>query len=353
MKRRTFLQTLPPLAAAARCPAVWTQETGAVSPANLPRWRGFNLLEKFTLQRNAPYVERDFEWAASWGFDFFRLPTDYRCWTDPEDPYALDEAVLAHIDQTIAWGKEYGIHINLNLHRGPGYCVNPPEEPLNLWEDEEALEQFCYQWEQFAKRYQDVPADRLSFDLLNEPPNIEEESYAGVMRAAVETIHGVDPKRLVVVDGLRWGRQPVHSLADLPIAQSTRGYDPMAISHYKASWVNSENFPKPDWPLQWGDTLWNQAQLRDNNIKPFQELEAKGVGVHVGEWGCYNKTPHDIALTWMEDFLQLWQSAGWGWALWNLRGSFGVVDSGREDVQYEDFQGHQLDRKMLELIRAY
>ncbi|HEY5040068.1 MAG TPA: glycoside hydrolase, partial [bacterium] len=82
-------------------------------------------------------------------------------------------------------------------------------------------------------------------------------------------------------------------------------------------------------------------------------LEAKGVGVIVGEWGSYNKTPHEVALRWMEDCLQNWQEAGWGWALWNFKGEFGVMDSHRADVQYEDFQGHQLDRKMLELLQKY
>jgi endoglucanase len=38
--------------------------------------------------------------------------------------------------------------------------------------------------------------------------------------------------------------------------------------------------------------------------------------------------------------------------MWNLRGSFGIVDSGRADVAYEDFQGHKLDRKMLDLLLA-
>jgi endoglucanase len=47
----------------------------------------------------------------------------------------------------------------------------------------------------------------------------------------------------------------------------------------------------------------------------------------------------------------LWHEAGWGWAVWNFRGDFGVMDSGRADVAYEDFQGHKLDRKMLELLR--
>jgi endoglucanase len=54
----------------------------------------------------------------------------------------------------------------------------------------------------------------------------------------------------------------------------------------------------------------------------------------------------------MADAVSLWKEAGWGWSMWNLRGSFGIVDSGRTDVAYEDFNGHKLDRKMLELILA-
>jgi hypothetical protein len=29
------------------------------------------------------------------------------------------------------------------------------------------------------------------------------------------------------------------------------------------------------------------------------------------------------------------------------------MDSGRADVQYEDFRGHKLDRKMLDLLQRY
>jgi endoglucanase len=35
------------------------------TPEKLPRWRGFNLLEKFNVARNARFVEQDFEWIAA------------------------------------------------------------------------------------------------------------------------------------------------------------------------------------------------------------------------------------------------------------------------------------------------
>ena len=55
-------------------------------------------------------------------------------------------------------------------------------------------------------------------------------------------------------------------------------------------------------------------------------------------------TPHNVCLAWMKDLLELWSAAGWGWSMWNLRGTFGILDSGRTDVAYESFRGHQLDR---------
>ena len=95
----------------------------------------------------------------------------------------------------------------------------------------------------------------------------------------------------------------------------------------------------------------DRAWLKEHCIKPWQELEAKGLGIVVGEWGPFSKTPHDVVLRWMEDNLANWKEAGWGWMLWEFRGNFGVLDSKREDVQYEDFKGMKLDRKMWDLLR--
>ena len=73
-----------------------------------------------------------------------------------------------------------------------------------------------------------------------------------------------------------------------------------------------------------------------------------------GTWfGIYNRTPHDVALAALEDNLKMLKERNWGWALWNLRGTFGPIDSGREDVTYEDWNGHKLDRRMLELLKRY
>ena len=477
------------------------------SPEHLPRWRGFNLTDKFHRDgRNGPFREDDFRFIHELGFNFVRLPMDYRVWIRGDDWNQFNEASLKEIDQAVNWGAQYGIHVCVNFHRAPGYTVASPPEKTSLWTDAETQRVCAKHWAMFARRYYGIPNERLSFNLFNEPANVDSSVYVEVVRKIVAAIRAEDPDRLIISDGLGYGREPILELADLRIAQATRGYTPTDVTHYMASWIaGADQFPLPAWPRLFangtlyvptkaglqpaskgplvvegpfdqqtafrihlqlvtsratlaaradGNTVWQksfvcgpgtgewkQAQrlpewniyqntfdrdyvfqipartqrvelsvmdgdwlrlsevgvrsggseehvlplrpdwdrqpaqvryrptapegpfvgdvredrewLKATVMAPWEQAQARRIGVMVGEFGCFNRTPRDVTLRWMEDCLQNWQEAGWGWALWNFRGSFGVLDSGRTDVQYEDFHGHQLDRKMLDLLQRY
>lgn len=490
----TFFALLAPLLAAEH---TWLPATAQ----KLPRWRGFNLLEWFSAGTAQAFREEDFRLIHELGFNFVRIPMDYRIWIMGSDWEKIDESKFTQLDQAVKWGEQYGIHVSLNFHRGPGYTVAQPPEAKVLWTDPEAQRVCAKHWAFVAKRYRGVPNERLSFDLLNEPAQIEGALYANAAKILIAAIRAEDPQRLIISDGLNWGNVPCMELADAGIAQATRGYVPFEVSHFRANWIDGwEKMATPAWPLpraagvmggpgkpamntplrldgpfttatklrlrvgvvsdrgnliakaddktlwehaficgagtgEWqeavyvaeykihqnrydrdylievpagaqavtientmGDWLtlreigvtsggsetvapmtgeWNeppgvlhltsaQGNLlltssggRDREwlwrtaILPWKELEAKGVGVMVGEWGAFDKTPHDITLRWMEDCLINYQKAEWGWALWNFRGGFGPLDSNRSDVTYEDWKGHKLDRKMLELLQRY
>ena len=494
MNRRKFLRTMS-LSGAALATGCATAAPGRLPDASwaaLPRWRGFNLLEKFQRDgSNQPFVEEDFDLIAEWGFNFVRLPCDYRIWTEAPGHYR--EAPLKELDQGLAMARARGIHVLLNLHRAPGYTVAKPSEKMNLWSDgadgEEARRQFGAQWQMFAERYHGIPSRELSFNLVNEPSKVEASKYVRACTAAVAAIRSADPSRLILADGLEWGSLPGPELAALHIGQCTRGYAPHTLSHFRASWVgDTGQWPEPTWPIlpkpapylygdskkdlqsplvlrgqfqksskfsihltkvsyqaqlvvkadgnvilqkeykpagakqptiddtvaavlpadareitiavehgdwlvwseikieaaagypqktihaaagQWGERqeAWlvgNDGQVCpqkqrvecDRNVlwtkyvEPWVKLKESGVGVMVGEWGADNRAPHPVVLAWMRDCLANWQRAGFGWALWNLRGSFGVLDSERKDVVYENYRGHKLDRQMLELLRT-
>ena len=372
MNRRDFIKSSGVVAGALSLGMGLTMkaQTDAAKKMNtavvkLPRYRGFNLTEKTGgWGPRRKFNEEDFEMMAEWGFDFARIPMSYMNWTKPDNWMKIDEEIIKDIDEVVELGKQYGIHINLNYHRIPGYCINGREmEPYDLFDDtpenmQKALDAAVFHWAFFAERYKGIPSERLSFDLINEPPKMTDETrYVEIVKALFNGIKEKDPGRIIIADGKDIGRNPVIGLIELGIPQSTRGYDPMALSHYTATWVPEDQFEthnKPTWPLTGDDgKVWDKEALRVKLIESWKPLTEKGISVHVGEWGCFNKTPHDVMLAWMEDILSLWKDADWGFAMWNLRGDFGILNSNREDVAYEDYKGHKLDRKMLELMRQY
>ena len=102
-----------------------------------------------------------------------------------------------------------------------------------------------------------------------------------------------------------------------------------------------------------GKEYTGDMYLEDITSVCWKPVLDAGQFVMVGETGAFNKTPHDVTLRWLEDNLRRWKEKGVGWAMWNFRGSMGILDSGRADVKYENYQGHKLDRKMLELLQRY
>ena len=332
----------------------------------LPRWRGFNLLEMYTPDSREAFRADDFRWIADWGFDFVRLPLCYTLWTQGGDPFYIDEEgeAMARLDRAVELAARHGLHLCLNFHRAPGYCVAAhPREPFSLWRSPEALAAFCLHWQTLAARYKGIPSARLSFDLVNEPPRpglirrgFTRAAHAEVVRSAVAIIRETDPARLIIIDGLNYGRLPCPELADLPnVAQSCRAYEPFELTHYRADWVpRAGRWRTPGWPLR-RDHLgrrWTRARL-EKTYAPWRAMIQRGVGVHCGEAGCYHHTPHDVFLAWFRDVLEVLREANIGWALWNFRGPFGVLDSNRRDMRYDHWYGHILDRALLELLQAF
>ena len=329
------------------------------------RWRGFNLTAMLNRDWNplcAGFDEEDFRTIAGWGFNFVRLPLDYRYWIKDGDRAnweVFDEAGLRKIDDAVAFGKKHGLHVQICLHRIPGYSSGTPQEPTDIFTDPESLRVACVHWRKLAERYMGVSNEEVAFNLFNEPNYVDEAKYVPVAKALEKAIRDVDPKRFIIADGLGYGRLPAHGLdGEKGVGVGLRGYDPLSVTHYKAPWLTMPE-ETPKWPLEpRGDGPRVYADdgkefYYRESLKVWDETIAKDIFAYVGEFGVWRATPHETALAFMEDVLSVWKERNLGWALWELRGSFGVMDSERTDVEYEDFNGHKLDRRMLELLQRY
>jgi endoglucanase len=376
LDRRTFIKSSTMAAVAL---AINTSESFGspfATTNKLPYWRGFNLLDFFSpdpASQRPSTKEEYFKWMRDWGFDFVRIPIAYPCYLDidrsrnitPEDVYKISNQGVEKIDALVSLAHKYGFHVSLNLHRAPGYCVNAGfNEPYNLWADAAAQDAFYFHWNMWAKKYKNTSAAQVSFDLLNEPcmrkdmndqhserSAVPGDLYRKVALAAMQAIRKENKGHLIIADGNNVGSDVIHEITDLDIAQSCRGYFPGIISHYKAPWAmkDTDNLPTLKYPGQVGNEYLSRAMLEEY-YKPWGELVKKGVGVHCGECGCYNKTPHDIFLAWFTDVIDVLKQHRIGFSLWEFSGDFGVLNSNRPDVNYEDWHGQKLDRKLLNLL---
>lgn len=335
-----------------------------------PHWRGFNLPEMFVLPHDPRWPEMTrsglgrfqpdhFRWIADWGFNFVRLPLSCRYWSSPAAPFAIDEAAFAPIDAAVEHARRCGLHLSLNLHHAPGYCINQglrdafmPPEPFELWRDDESRRCFIAHWEFIARRYAGVPAATLSFDLVNEPARCTQAAYAVVVRETVAALRAITPERVMVIDGLDAGNQPCPDLADLGLVQSCRGYAPHELTHHRAWWGGDRRLP-PAWPMtDSAGRRWDRSAL-EAFYEPWFELTRAGVGVHCGELGAHHATPHHVFLAWLDDLLGVLGARGIGFALWNFHGSFGVLDNDRLDAPTLNWHGLRLDHELLSLLQSH
>ena len=380
MKRRNFIKTSGIVAAGVGLAAKNGFSGRALDIENrLPRWRGFNVLDFFSPQRNhnRGYTnDEEFKWIADWGFDFIRIPMAYPRYVTfdpsknitPDEVLTFDQKAIEEVVDLVERANKHGLHVSLDLHRAPGFCVNAGfHEPYNLWKDKEAREAFYAHWEMWAKTFASKSRDQISFDLVNEPCTREDmndqhsrrgpipgDLYREVVLNCMKVIRKHNPERMIVADGNNVGSDVIPEIFDLDVGQSCRGYYPHYISHYRASWVfkNPDDAPPVVWPGVIDGKKFSRKNLEDF-YKPWIDAVKKGVGVHCGECGCYNQTPHDVFLAWFEDVLSVLTENKIGWGLWEFRGTFGLLNSGRKDVNYEDWYGYKLDKKLLTLLQKY
>lgn len=353
-------------------------------PTALPLWRGFNIVDLFSTSvrwkehfpmDDGVLAESDFEMVRDLGFNFVRVPMSYLFFGKGPFARTPDETRLFLIDRVVEFGQKTGVHVMLAFHRAPGYCATSESqfdfpEKGNLFADDEERGDFVAWWRTLAERYRAVPADALSFDLVNEPINVDDDAIERTFVPAIEAITAVNPERLIHVEGpyriTAGGFECVPApatISTLPnVVNSVHLYSPIGLTHFACPWAGDMPTDEtPTWPYRApeqvravspdGDRLWDREALRET-LKPYLDLAEAGHAVHVGELGAYSGLPHDVYLEYMRDVTGLLDEYGIGYAMWNFRGPFGLLDNGRTDARYEDFRGHDLDRGLLAVLQG-
>ena len=177
---------------------------------SVPSYQGVRL--KHTSSYNslgAYFTKTDIEYLAEQGFNFLQAYITASSFAAPyfndANPNLINEVCLKQLDQLIAWGIEFDVHINLCIDGllGHGLSVNDsPDETSEVFllDDMEALDRTVQFFKLLETRYVDVPNEFLSFQLFDNPEFTTSGEIKNYVLPIVRAIRDINPNRVIFYD---------------------------------------------------------------------------------------------------------------------------------------------------------
>lgn len=199
------------------------------------------------------FKESDIQLLADNGMNITRLFLDLSTlqFPDyPEDKTQVNMRELEDLDQVIAWGIKYQVHI-LVVSGSVFLQTDLSQLTQNDWQV------YADYWAMLARRYAGIPGNYLSFEILSEskPEGDMTGAIAGV-KLLRDSIWAQDPDRVVLVshkgnieiENMKW----VEAVAEAGLAMGIHPYYPNLLT--TVEWHYAEKNPlvgQPQWPVVW------------------------------------------------------------------------------------------------------
>jgi endoglucanase len=214
-------------------------------------------------------------------------------------------------------------------------------------------------WEMLARRYAAFSADRVFFEVMNEPhistrEKMDASWWPPVQHRLAAAIRRGAPQSTIIATGEKWGGVDgllaLAPLADRNVVYSFHWYDPFTFTHQGAEWAGEiqkllAGIPYPSSPEAvapayaamsdprakkqvsvYGGERWDGGRILAGLRRAAEWGRRNGVPVFCGEFGVYRKVspPADRA-TWISDVRSALEDLGIGWAMWDYDGGFGLI----------------------------
>jgi aryl-phospho-beta-D-glucosidase BglC (GH1 family) len=259
----------------------------------------------------------------------------------------LPPEYLGYLDTAVKMILDHGLVVVIDLH---------PESDFKqrLTKEDTFVEQFADFWRAVAQHYSTWDADRVIFEILNEPEFTDRYRWVGVQAKVAASIREGAPRHTIIAAGARWSNDDEllfqEPLRDPNVIYNFHFYEPHIFTHQGATWGEYywhwlKGLHYPSTPesaeqvallvpsevdrlrvLRYGRDHWDSARI-DTEMKQAAEwARRRGVPLVCNEFGVYRafSDPADRA-AWLRDARTAFEHNGIGWTMWDYSGSFGVV----------------------------
>lgn len=253
--------------------------------------------------------EKMFAAIAKAGFKTVRIPINFGAWANYEKPFLWEnEEGLKTADSFVKWALSNNLNAIIDLHH---------VEFDGKVKGAATTERIVWLWREIANRYKNTDAERVFFELRNEPHDIKPEEWRAQAEELIKTVREVAPNHTLIVGFHDWNSRAAlissKPFADSNIIYTFHYYDPFIFTHQGATWageglpeLKGVPFPASDSEIKVPDTAkgkWVENQIKSYRTdsrpeKMFADLKAAkdwsekyNVPIFVGEFGSYGKYP--------------------------------------------------------------
>ncbi len=313
-----------------------------------------------SLKRYDYFVKRDdFRRVKRWGFDHVRIPVDYELVLN--DDFSYREDGFRRLEECIAWCREDGLNMILDLHKTPGFSFDAGENEEGFFYSEKYQQIFYDLWSQFARRF--GSCENLSFELLNE---VSEKKYCGewnrIIRKAIKTIRIHASQIHILVGG--YHNNSIDAIRDLDppydenIVYNFHCYSPLVFTHQGAYWIPQM---KRDFRMPFRSTYGEYEKATRENIyegyiehfkdedqiidrtyfidmfkQAIEIAKKRNAPLYCGEYGVIDLASKEDTLEWYRCISSVFDEYGIGRAMWSYKEmDFGLCDAHYDDIRKE------------------
>jgi len=314
-------------------------------------------------------TEQDMQRIKEMGFDHIRLPIDEVQFWD-EQGNRLDEAWQL-LTNALEWCCKYNLRVIVDLHtlRSHNFVLQEGQKNA-LYEDPAELQKLIEMWNQLSAQMKRFPVNMVAYEFMNEPVADDPEQWNQVVEKVHAALRKLEPDRKLVIGSNRW--QSVGTFKDLRIPAGDKNiilsfhyYNPMFVTHYRASWadvgrytgtvtypgqlISEQDYNQASEQVQKiireneGLTQWNRDRIKNDMADAIKLAQDLGLQLFCGEWGAYQRTPRDLAYAWMKDMISIFDECNIAWTVWCYDADFGFWNQRTQDFK---------DKPMFEILTS-
>jgi endoglucanase len=209
-------------------------------------------------------------------------------------------------------------------------------------------------WTMVAQHYSSWDADRVFFEILNEPEFNDAYRWYGVEAKLAAAIRRGAPAHTIIATGARWDNDDdlvfLEPLPDPNVIYVFHFYEPHIFTHQGATWgeyywrwlrglhypSSAENAAQvalgvPEARdrlrvIRYGQDHWDATRMEAEINQAADWARQHRVPLICNEFGVYRTfaNPQDRA-AWIRDARTALEGHDIGWTMWDYSGSFGVV----------------------------